>query len=154
MNIFLQEIDEFTNLQIEEEQIIHCKSNNEKETSQLNHKITDHNIIQLPNNYIPKGLIPLEKLFDNNDVSKTSLSSSQEEDIEECNIGTHEEIINIKISTSLPKETREKYLNLLKHCKDVFSWSYEELKTYDTTLIEHKIPLKPKAKPFKHKLRK
>ena len=27
-------------------------------------------IIQLKNNYIPKGLIPLEKMFDQNDVAK------------------------------------------------------------------------------------
>lgn len=51
----------------------------------------------MPNNYIPKELIPLEKIFDNNDVSKTSLSSSQQEDVEDCNIGTNEEIRNVKI---------------------------------------------------------
>ena len=42
----------------------------------------------------------------------------------------------------------------MKHYKDVFSWSYEEFKTYDTTLIAHKIPLKPEAKSFKQKLRR
>jgi hypothetical protein len=35
----------------------------------------------------------------------------------------------------------------------VFDWSYEDLKTYDTTIIEHNIPLKEEAKPFRHKLR-
>jgi len=42
---------------------------------------------------------------------------------------------------------------LLKKYKDVFVWSYDELRTYDTTIIEHKIPLKQGFKPFKHKLR-
>jgi hypothetical protein len=31
--------------------------------------------------------------------------------------------------------------------------SYDELRTYDTTIIEHKIPLKPGVKHFKKKLR-
>jgi hypothetical protein len=35
----------------------------------------------------------------------------------------------------------------------VFAWTYEDLKTYDTFFIEHKIPLKGEAKPFRQKLR-
>jgi hypothetical protein len=34
----------------------------------------------------------------------------------------------------------------------VFAWTYEDLKTYDTSVIEHKIPLKEEAKPFRQKL--
>jgi hypothetical protein len=34
-----------------------------------------------------------------------------------------------------------------------FTWSYDELKTYDTIVIEHKIPLKLGIKPFRQKLR-
>jgi hypothetical protein len=46
-----------------------------------------------------------------------------------------------------------KYADLLEQCKDVFAWSYDELRTYDTTVIEHKIPLEPSVKPFRHKLK-
>jgi hypothetical protein len=35
----------------------------------------------------------------------------------------------------------------------VFAWTYEDLKTYDTFVIEHKIPLKEEAKTFRQKLR-
>jgi hypothetical protein len=35
----------------------------------------------------------------------------------------------------------------------VFSWTYEDLRTYNTFVIEHKIPLKEEAKPFRWKLR-
>ena len=35
---------------------------------QLKNRIGQENIVQLPNNHIPKGLVPLEKLFDHNDV--------------------------------------------------------------------------------------
>ena len=36
----------------------------------------------------------------------------------------------------------------------MFSWSYEDLKSYDTTVIQHTIPLKENQKPFKQKLRR
>jgi hypothetical protein len=37
---------------------------------------------------------------------------------------------------------------------DVFAWRYDYLKTYDTSIIQHRIPLKTGTKPFKKKLRK
>ena len=36
----------------------------------------------------------------------------------------------------------------------MFAWSYEDLKSYDTYVIQHTIPLKPNQKPFKKKLRR
>jgi hypothetical protein len=35
----------------------------------------------------------------------------------------------------------------------VLAWTYEDLKTYDTSVIEHKIPLKEEDRPFRQKLR-
>ena len=35
----------------------------------------------------------------------------------------------------------------------MFAWMYEDLGTYDTSVIENKIPLKEEAKLFRHKLR-
>ena len=48
----------------------------------------------------------------------------------------------------------ENMLFLLKEYMDIFAWSYHDLKTYDTSMIQHKIPLKPNTKPFKQKLRR
>ena len=36
----------------------------------------------------------------------------------------------------------------------VFSWSYDDLKEYDTSIIHHTIPIKPGEKPFRKKLRR
>ena len=36
----------------------------------------------------------------------------------------------------------------------MFSWSYNELKTYDKNIIQHAIPLEENAKPHRQKLRK
>eukprot|EP00253_Pinus_taeda_P032932 PITA_32932 len=37
---------------------------------------------------------------------------------------------------------------------DVFAWTYNDLKTYDTQIIQHVISIKEGAKPFQQKLRK
>ena len=110
--------------------------------------MVDHDIIQLSNNFIPKDLIPLEKLFDQNDVLRNPQSISSEDDIEDINIGTDEDIKKIKICASLGPEIKAQYLKLLQNYKDVFAWTYADLKTHDTSLIQHKIPLKPEEKPY------
>ena len=43
---------------------------------------------------------------------------------------------------------------MLKEYVDVFAWSYEDLKTYDTRIIHHEVPLKLNVKPFRQKLRR
>jgi hypothetical protein len=67
-------------------------------------------------------------------------------------MGTTKEPRIVKLSKYLPPEIKRKYNDLLGWYKDVFAWSYNDLITYDTSVIEHKIPLKPSVKPFKHKL--
>jgi hypothetical protein len=41
----------------------------------------------------------------------------------------------------------------MKYFPDVFAWSYEDLKVYDTRVIQHVIPIKEDQKPFKKKPR-
>jgi hypothetical protein len=116
-------------------------------------KILDHLMLVLKNNQILKGLIPLERLFDQNDIPLKSALQPQQEEVEDCDIGTKEESRVVKISKFLPPEIKIKYEDLLRQYKDVFAWSYDELKTYDTFVIDHKIPLKPGFKPFRKKIR-
>ena len=42
----------------------------------------------------------------------------------------------------------------MKKYTDVFVWSYEDLKEYDTSIIQHTIPIKPVENPFRQKLRR
>ena len=58
----------------------------------------------------------------------------------------------IKLSKTLPAHIKLKYIELFREFFDVFAWSYEDLKSYDTEIIQHKIPLKENQKPFKQKL--
>ena len=45
-------------------------------------------------------------------------------------------------------------MKLFREYKDIFAWTYEDLKTYETKIIQHVIPLKENAKPLQQKLRK
>ena len=92
-------------------------------------------MLVLKNNQIPKGLIPLERLFDQDDIPLKSTVQPQPEEVEDCNIGTKETPKMVKISKYLTPEIKIKYADLIKQYKDVFAWSYDELRTYDTTVI-------------------
>ena len=72
----------------------------------------------------------------------------------ECDIGSAEQPRMVKIYKALTAEQRNRYIKLLKEHVDVFAWSYEELRTYDTGITQYKVPLNPNVKPFRQKLRR
>ena len=127
---------------------------NDVEPDELNKNEEDSGILQLKNNVFPRGLVPLEDLFDFNDVSKKPKIEARGKEVEDCNIGTEEEPKILKLSKSLPPEQKRKYIELFKEYIDVFTWGYEDLKSYDTSIIQHKIPIKEENKPFRQKLRR
>ena len=71
-------------------------------------------VINLKDNFLPKGLPPLEYLLDSNDVPRKPKMEPFRSDIEECNIGTNENPKLIKLSKSLPPTEKVKYIELLK----------------------------------------
>jgi ribonuclease HI len=146
---FLQSVNEFSILHIDQDP----DPEGDPHSEVFLNKIVNHHIVQLPSNHIPRGLVPLERLFDGNDVVVKDKILGGDTDTSECNIGTQEEPKFIKLSSSLTQEQRAEYTELLREFVDVFAWTYEDLKTYDTSVIEHKIPLKEEAKPFRQKLR-
>ena len=44
-------------------------------------------------------------------------------------------------------------VELVKVFRDVFAFTYDELKAYRDDVFQHTIPLKPDTKPFRQKLR-
>ena len=112
-------------------------------------KIANHRMLLLENNQIPRGLIPIERLFDQDYIPLKSTLQPQPEEVEDCNVGTNENPKMVKISKYLPTQIQSKYVELIKKYKDVFSWSYDDLKNYDASVIEQKIPLKHCINPFK-----
>jgi hypothetical protein len=70
------------------------------------------------------------------------------------NLGTPENPKNVNLGKKISKEERKASLKLFRQYQDVFAWSYRDLKTYDTCIIQHTIPLNPEVKPFQQNLRK
>ena len=107
------------------------------------------NVIDLKDNHLSKGLTPLGDLFDSNDIPNKPKMESLKAEIEEYNLGTEENPKMVKLSKSLPPDQKLKYVELMREFQDVFTGSYEDLKSYDTSIIQHTIPLKEDQKPFK-----
>ncbi len=109
--------------------------------------------MQLPTNFIPKGLVPLERLFDKNDVPIKPLDKKNIEDVFYCNLGTTKDLRFVKIFKALSGKQRAKYEKPLQNFFDIFAWKYDDLKTFDEDVIQHRIPLKENIKPHQKKLR-
>jgi ribonuclease HI len=146
---FLETVDEFSTLHIDQDQ----DTEESPHADIFLNKIVDHHIVHLPSNLIPKGLVPLERLFDRNDVVVNIKGSTENVDVTDYNLGTEENPKHVKLYSNLSKEQRVEYVKILKEFADVFAWKYEYLRTYDTNIIEHKIPFKEETKPFRQKLK-
>jgi hypothetical protein len=75
-------------------------------------------------------------------VARSPKIIANDGDVEYCYIGTQEDPNIIKLSKTLSPEVKQRYINLMTEFPDVFSWSYEHLKVYDTKVIHHVIPIK------------
>ena len=117
IKIFLEMVDEFSALHIDQD----FNSEIHPHPDVFLNKICDHHIVQLPNNHILKGLVPLERLFDRNDVEIKGKVPNKDVDVAECNIDTEGNPKFVKLSRSLSKEQRVMYVELLRKFVDVFS---------------------------------
>jgi hypothetical protein len=142
---FLEIVDEFSSLHIDQD----LDDGQNLHADKFLNKIPNHEIVQLSGNHIPKGMVPLERLFDNNDVVVKMSISKENAYLIDCNLGTEEEPKYVKLSKILSENKRVEYVKLLKVLSDVFAWKYEYLKTYDTSIIEHSIPLKYDTNPLR-----
>ncbi|MCO5581697.1 hypothetical protein L7F22_035586 [Adiantum nelumboides] len=55
------------------------------------------------------------------------------------------------IATDLTKEEKQLLIATLKKYRDVFAWSYKDLKGVDPSICQHTIPLKSDAKPSRQR---
>ena len=58
------------------------------------------------------------------------------------NLGIDAEPKIVRLSKNISEEYKRKYLKLFQSYKDVFAWSYQDLKTFDVDIMQHKIPLR------------
>ena len=91
VKISLKMINEFSATHIDQDED-DKNGFSEESKPQIDPKLVDiianHKIMRLKINYILRSLVPLEKMFDENNVVVNPFVCPSEEDIEDCNIGT------------------------------------------------------------------
>ena len=97
INRFLQVVEEFSETHIDWENEAMGECGQPKLKSDINRG----SIVQLPNNHIPKGLVPLEKLFNHNDVPYKPAEKENESVVRKHNIGSLAHLKYINMSTHL-----------------------------------------------------
>ena len=65
-------------------------------------EVNQMEVLQLKDNIIPKGLIPLEELFDQDDVARKPSLLATEKGVEDVNNGSDENHKMVKLSKALP----------------------------------------------------
>ena len=112
-------------------------------------EINQMEVLQLKDNIIPRGIIPLEELFYQDDVARKPSLVPTDKGVEDVNIGTTDKPKLVKLSKALSPDVKAKYVRFLSKFSDVFSWDYSDLKVYDKDIIQHTIPIKSNKKPFR-----
>lgn len=109
-------------------------------------------VINLKTKTIPRGMVQLERTFDLYKVKDQEWDAKKESISGQCekyNMGTHEDVRNVFIGKVCTLEERKQITDALHTYQDVIAWSYEDLKTYDTSIITHTIPLNLGVRPFR-----
>lgn len=70
-------------------------------------QIKSHKIIQLKNNFISKGLVPLEKIFDHNDISIRPIFHPITKNLEEHNLDIETNPQKVKLAKYLEPSCKE-----------------------------------------------
>ena len=73
---------------------------------------------------------------------------------EMINLGTKDNPQYINLGMRCSNQERSAFIKLFREFKDVFAWTYDDLKTFDPNIIQHIIPMKPHTQPFQQNLRK
>jgi hypothetical protein len=108
-------------------------------------------------NSIPKSVVRLEKFYDLKDKFKKLVNcktNSSSLSYEQLNLGTKDNMKYINLGLGCSQQEKVAFIKLFKEFKDVFAWTYDNLKTFDPNIIQRVIPMKPQTLPFQQKLRK
>ena len=62
--------------------------------------------------------------------------------------------MEIGIGSSPPPDERSRLIDLIRSYLDVFAWSYEDMPSLNSSILQHHLPILLHARPFKHKLRR
>jgi hypothetical protein len=90
-------------------------------------------------NSLPKSVARLEKFYDFEDKFKKKTvnckTNSSSLTYEKVNLGTSEKPQCINLGLGCSRKEKATFVKLFKEFKDVFAWTYEDLKTFDPNII-------------------
>ena len=88
-------------------------------------------------NPIPRGLVGLEQIFNRHDGRKNNIDSMKPGDYIEINIGSDKNPKLIKIGKGTSEKEHNDLINLVKEHRDVFSFTYDDLKAYREYVFQY-----------------
>ena len=100
---------------------------------------------------MPKNIVRLERLFDLQEEFRRPTNTKTRSSTllyQVVNLGTEHDSKNINLGKNCTHAERTTFMKLFREFKDVFAWTYADLKIHDTKIIQHIIPLKEDEKPF------
>ena len=71
------------------------------------------------------------------------------DELEEIDIGPRDRPRPTYVSAKLDPKYKRELIDLLKKFKDCFGWEYYEMPGLDRSVVEHRLPIKPRYRPFK-----
>ena len=71
------------------------------------------------------------------------------DELEEVDIGPRDRPRPMDVSAKLDPEYKRELIDLLKEFKDCFAWEYYEMPSLDWSIVEHRLPIKPRYRLFK-----
>lgn len=100
-------------------------------------------------NSIPRSVVKLEKCYNLQDKFKRVANCKTHNSVmqyEVINIGTLDTPQNINLGVECFDDEKASFIKHFKEYKDVFAWSYDDLNTFDTQVMQHVVPIKEGAK--------
>ena len=98
-----------------------------------------------PNKDAIKELRQAQEVLEREMAVSQSVKASQ---LEEVNLGTVEDARPVHIAKVMTPENKTAMITLLKEFRNVFAWSYEDMRGLDPLLYQHQIYLSKDAKPI------
>jgi hypothetical protein len=105
---------------------------------------------------VRKDYIQSESVFTKDDHAKNILEEFSIRKVQETrkvNFGIDSSPKYVNLGVDCTTEEVDQYVALFKEYIDVFTWTYDDLKSYDKNIFQHIIPLREEAKPVKKKIR-
>ena len=87
---------------------------------------------------IPKSIVKMEHLYDMHDKFKKPTNCKMHSlsmKYEMINLGTKEDPKNVNLGLGCSSQEKAAFVKLFKEYKDVFAWTYEDLKTFETSIM-------------------